>query len=333
MRNDLLHVIGVYSNPRRYKARSRLLREWINNSLDSGVCLTVVEHAFGERPYEFEPAEPALTPTNLVQVRGGPEHELWLKEGLINYGISHLPETAKYVCWEDTDIKHERGDWAAETVHMLQHYRVGQTWTHSVDKDPNGNIARNEWGNDVDRSFCAAWLAGDIDPLADNYGNLLVQSRALLANKSERDWRQHYGYSWAIRLECFKGIGRLLDWMVTGSADYHMAMAFAGHLQKFDPRMKPGYIRRLKEFAARCEAHIKQDLGCVDGTIIHGWHGAKRNRFYLSRFEILSESGFDPDVDLAYDVHGLPTLISDNRLLRDGLRRYNMQRNEDSIDI
>lgn len=333
MQNNLLHVIGVYSNPRRYKARSRLLREWISNSLDSGVHLTVVEHAFGERPYEIGKDE--FKHLNLLQIRGGPEHELWLKEGLINYGIAHLPENAKYVCWEDTDIAHERGDWASETVHMLQHYRVGQTWTHSYDKGPNGNVVRNEWGNDVDRSFSAAWLAGDIkdDPGEYQGANVPKQSRALLENKGEIDYRQHYGFSWAMRRKCFTGIGRLIDWMVTGSADFHMAMCFAHRLVNFDDRMAPSYNRKLHEFQDRCEIHIKQDIGCVDGTVVHGWHGAKRHRFYLSRFDILRESGFDPDRDIAYDVHGLPTLISDNRILRDGLRRYNMQRNEDSIDV
>ncbi|ACB95330.1 hypothetical protein [Beijerinckia indica] len=342
MHSNLLHVVGVYSNARRYQSRIRLLREWIGHMLDSGVQLTVVEHAFGERAYELDPNDSTLRHVKIVQVRGGPEQELWLKEGLVNLGIGHLPEDAKYICWEDADIRHVRADWASETVHMLQHYRVGQTWSHSMDLGPNGECLTNEWGHDIDRSFCAAWLAGDVDMPEEAYGEKR-QSRALLTTgKGKKDWRQHYGYSWAIRRDALRGIGRLIDWMVTGSADYHMALGFCGKLDSItekelnDQRATPlsaGYIRRLREFARRCELSVKQDIGCVSGTVLHGFHGPKKNRFYISRKDILIESGFDPDIDLTQDVHGLPVLVGDNRILRDGLRRYHVQRNEDSIEV
>ena len=332
MRSDLLHVIGVYSNPRRYQARTRLLREWIARTLDAHVELTLVEHAFGERPYELSKSDLGMEHVNLVQVRGGPAHELWLKEGLINLGIARLPEDARYVCWEDTDVTHVQHDWAAETVHMLQHHRVGQTWSHSLDLAPNGESVPLHCNRDVDRSFCAAWLAGDIDQINGAYATQL-QARSLLPKGSKKDPRRHPGYSWAIRREVLNDIGRLLDWLVTGSADYHMALAFTGLLTKGDERMSAGYLRRLREFAKRCDAYVKQDVGYVPGLILHHWHGPKRDRFYVDRYEILLESHFDPDVDLAYDVHGLPMLVSDNRELRDGLRRYLSKRNEDSIDL
>ncbi|GJE44394.1 hypothetical protein [Methylobacterium soli] len=44
---------------------------------------------------------------------------------------------------------------------------------------------------------------------------------------------------------------------------------------------------------------------------------------------MLIESKFDPDVGITLNVNGLPTLTTDNRLLRDGLRRYLSQRFED----
>jgi hypothetical protein len=99
------------------------------------------------------------------------------------------------------------------------------------------------------------------------------------------------------------------------------------------PGYSPGYRRRLLEFAALCEMHIKQDIGCVDGTIVHGWHGNKRLRFYNARDQVMRESKFDPDLDITADFNGLPTLCRDNRVLRDGLRRYGTLRNEDSIDL
>ena len=334
-----LYVVGVYSNPRRWASRERLFLEWVDRTLATpNVHLTVVEHAFGERPFLFPSGAPRSF--DLVQFRGGPEHELWLKEGLVNAGLSSVIRTypsARYLCWEDADIMHVDQNWAGATIDMLQHHRVGQTWTHSLDLDPSYSIATNEHGNDVDRSFSAAWIAGDISLPKD-----MAQSRALLTNTDVKDWRQHYGYSWAIRVDALTGLGRLIDWMVTGSADYHMCMGFSGKMLSItdrelaDGRDKPlsaGYLRRLREFGVRCEEHILQDIGVVSGTILHHWHGRKKQRAYIGRKDIIIESGFDPDVDLAYDVHGLPVLVTDNRLLRDGLRRYFYVRNEDSVDL
>lgn len=339
MHASLLDVVGAYSNPRRYAVRGRLLRQWISDTLDSGARVTVVEHAFGDRPYEL--AAEDHPHVRLVQVRGGPEHEVWLQHALYNRGAASLPDDARYVCWQDCDVRHMRADWACETVHMLQHCRVGQTWTHAVDLDPHGNVARNEWGNDVDRSFCAAWLAGDVKIAPGCYAPR--QSRALLDHDEPKDWRSHSGYSWAIRRDALRGLGRLLDWMIIGSGDYHMALGFSGRLRqmcedelaKTSPptRYAASYFRRLTEFASRCDDAVRQDIGCVHGTILHGWHGSKRSRFYGAREAIVTESGFDPDRDVTYDVHGLPTLTGDNRLLRDGLRRYGAMRNEDSVDL
>jgi hypothetical protein len=334
MRADLLHSIAVYSNPRRFNARARLAREFIPQQLDSGVRLTFVEHAFGDRPFEFAKNEPIMQHVNLVQVRGGANQECWIKEPLIKIGVRHLPEDWQYMAWIDADVEFVRRDWASETVNMLQHHRVLQPWSHSIDLGPNGEVMRNEWGNDADRSFAAAWLAGDVEIPVDAYGaTQFGVSRAMLKNTGKRDWRQHYGYAWAIRRAAWDGIGGLPDWLVTGSADFHAALGFAGTLSKSEAYISPGATRRMQEFARRCDEFIKQDIGCVPGTLIHGFHGNKKLRGYLSRKDVLVESAFDPDTDLTYDWQGIPSLGSDNRILRDGLRRILTSRNEDDIRL
>lgn len=329
MHADSLWVVGCYYNPRRSQTRYSLCRQWVQDSLDSGVNLILVQHTFGEREHAFrdDGSDSLMRGVQLVSLRGGPEQEVWLQHALYNAGFARAPEYAKYFCWEDTDIKHVRKDWASETVEMLQHYRVGQTWTHSMDLGPMDTCLRNEWGNDVDRSFCAAWIAGDVSDDTGTYAG----PRSLLPRERQKDYRAHSGYSWAIRRDALRGIGRLIDWEIIGSADYHMARAFGGILNKFPQHFHGGYIRRLKEFQRRCDNHIKQDIGVVPGTILAGWHGHKTQRFYGKRGEILVESQFDPDNDITYDVNGLPTLTTDNRLLRDGIRRYNMMREDQEL--
>lgn len=328
-----LHVVAGYSNHRRYAVRPRLLNLWLEYILDCGVSLTIVQHTLGERAPDLDPeTNPHLRRVNLVNLRGPAQYEIWLQYALYNVGFSRLPDTAKYICWQDTDVQHIRSDWVMETLHMLQHHRLGQTWASAVDLDPKQNAVKNEWGNWVDRSFCAAWRAGDIDA---------APSKAMLQKGSTADWRSHTGYSWAIRRDTLRGIGRLLDWLVAGSGDYHMMMGFSGRLREMvktdlgkgrEKAYSPSYYRRLLEFADRCDAHVKQDIGVVDGLILHPWHGSKKNRFYGAREAILTEAHFDPDRDITYDASGLPALAGDNRALRDGLRRYNTMRNEDSID-
>jgi hypothetical protein len=328
MRADLLNVVAVYSNPRRFNSRLRLAKEFILRMLDLGITLTFVEHAFGERPFEFTDFNRNV---NLVQVRGGANQEIWLKEALAKLGFQRIKDTQwKYAALIDADTGFQRHDIAIETLHMLQHHPVGQLFTNSIDLGPSGEVVANEWGNAVDRSFSAAWVEGQVLDEKGNYGG--HTGRALLKNSETFDCRQHYGYAWGWRREAYDGTGGLIDWLVTGAADYNMAMGFAGML-KGDPNLSAGYNRRLGEFAARCDRVIKQDIGVVPGLLTHFWHGKKKNRFYISRADILTESKFDPDVDLAWDSQGLPFLCSDNRVLRDGLRRYNMARQEDSVDI
>ncbi|MCE2576008.1 hypothetical protein [Komagataeibacter sp. FNDCR2] len=335
MQSSDLHVICVFSNNRGWKSRERLLRRFIPHMLDSGVSLTIVEHVIGERPFvlSVDDGNFLLRHVRLFQVRGSDRQENWLKEGLIRYGRQRLPDSARYIAQVDADVFFQRSDWAHATLDMLQVHRVGQPWSYSVDLGPDENPVEDENGRIMDRSFCAAWAAGDIRVTPDDYGLGRPTAAWMLKSGQRRDWRQHYGYAWAFRADVYDAIGGLPDWLVTGSADYISAMAFAGLLNTSDTYTSPSCTRRLRQFAALCDDYVQQDIGVVAGMLSHGFHGPKRKRFYLDRKDILREANFDPDLDLAYDRHGLPYLARDNRALRDGLRRLSVMRDEDANTI
>jgi hypothetical protein len=316
----MLHVIAVVNNPERWKSRIALYRQFERHMHASGVHLITVEHAFGERPFEVTSSG---NPDH-VQVRGGRPQEIWLKEALMNLGVRQnltrrFPEW-RYVAFIDADIEFLRKDWAEETVHELQHVSVLQPWSHSVDLGPNCEVITNENGRDVDRSFCAAVLAGDAHVPTDK-------------GPYPADRRQHCGYAVAMRRETYDGLGGLMDWVITGAADWYMAYAFAEITLPLEGRFSEGYRRRLLEFAERSKRVVKRNIGVVPGTIAHSWHGSKKKRGYVSRQDVLARSNFDPDIDLALDSQGLPFLATDNYELRDGLRQYFKSRNEDSIDV
>ena len=100
----VLDVVAVVSNPCRYRSRYDLYRAFERHMHASGVRLTTVELAFGERPWEV------TEPDNPRHVRLRTAYELWHKENLINLGVQHLPRDWKYVAWIDADVSFARPD-------------------------------------------------------------------------------------------------------------------------------------------------------------------------------------------------------------------------------
>ena len=146
MRADLLHVVTAIANPIRWESRIRLYREFERHMLQSGVHLTTVECAYGDRPFELA-GNPRV---NHVAVRA--RSLVWTKENLLNLGIARLPQDWKYVAWIDADIVFRHPNWAAETVHALQQYDVVQPWTDCYDLGPRDEHLQ------AHRSFCKQWI-------------------------------------------------------------------------------------------------------------------------------------------------------------------------------
>jgi hypothetical protein len=61
MRADLLHVVTAISNPIRWRSRHMLYRNFERHMLESGVQLTVVECAYGDRPSSLEAPPASIT--------------------------------------------------------------------------------------------------------------------------------------------------------------------------------------------------------------------------------------------------------------------------------
>lgn len=316
----MLHVIAVISNPVQWQTRLQLARDFLARMRAAGVHITLVEHAFGERPFELDEEEV----DTYVPVRGGDDSELWLKESLINIGVQKLPRDWKYMAWIDADVGFANHNWAVDTIHALQHWPVVQCWTKCVDLGPSHEIIPDEAGRLEQRSFGAAWMAGDFEQYD--------WAQPEKAHNWHPYFQGHVGYAWAIRREAYDGLGGLISWVPTGAADWQMAMAFAQRLQPH-PERSEGFNHKLMIFQERADRHIQQSIGAVDGMLLHYYHGPKRKRGYVSRDVMLRSTGFDPDRDLVFDLQGIPVLTGVNRKLRDFLRRYFRSRLEDGFDV
>lgn len=304
--DNTLHVIGVISNSVRYQSRYRLFREWYDRMLKTpNVQVYVVETAFGDRHHEVTDS---LNPNHL-QLRTN--RELWHKENMINLGARHLlPRDWKYMAWVDCDIEFRNPNWALKTIHELQHFEVVQPWTTCADLGPYGEQME----------------------FHQSFGHGVKSNSQMQSIHTDPYKYFHCGYAWACTRKFYEAIeGKLIDFAILGSADYHMAWAMLGKVDKSLTGMHEGFIERAHEWEKKAFRATKGLLGAVEGHIEHAFHGAKKNRFYRTRNSIITNHNFDPRADLAYDDQGLLYVIDKPGLVAD-IAGYMRSRNEDSIE-
>ena len=310
MRADLLHVITAISNPVRWRSRIKLYQDFEQHMLDSGVKLTVVECAFGDRPHELGD-NPHV---NYVKVHSSGHNLTWNKEVLLNLGVSRLPE-AKYIATIDADVKFRRGNWAAETVHALQHYHALQPWSDCYDLGPNDEHLQ------AHRSFGRLWH--DRKPI--------VQGPNAAPGGYEFG---HPGYAWAYTRQTLDWAGGLVETAALGAADHHMAMGLIGRIgDSIHGGMTAGYKAPLNLWQRRVFSHVKGAIGYLPGTIEHYWHGSKDKRAYVSRWDILAKHQFDPMTDLKKNSYGVLELSGNKPELAHDIDVYFRSRDEDANTI
>ncbi len=309
-----LHVIAVISNPIQYASRYKLYQEFAEHMNGSHIQLHTVELAFGERQHVIE-----QSPENTL-LRLQTWDEIWHKENMIQIGINQLTQTNpewEYVAWIDADISFRpHFKWAVKALNQLQHYMVIQLFQNAIDLGPTGEALQLHTG------FVAQYLNnGGMDGYRPGYSP---------------HW--HPGFAWAARREALEHLGGLIDKAILGAGDHHMALALVGAADTYlHSELTPGYKRMVMQWQARAERFIRRDVGFLPGTILHSWHGKKKDRKYTDRWKILVNNKFDPDYDLKRDSQGIWQLHDDGSLrfikLRDDLRAYFRARNEDSIDL
>lgn len=335
----VLDVVTVISNPVRYLSRYRHYRNFSKHMEDSGVRLTTVELAQGNRAFEITESD---NPRHL-QLRA--YDELWHKENLINLGISRLPSDWQYVAWVDADLTFNRPDWAYETLHQLQHFDIVQPFSHSINMGPRWEpiYDSHRIGEREQRKIVVSWLYAYFNQIPQNAPAIAGKARkpvwsdGSLVSHADSEGRilgnyvWHSGFAWAARRSALKTIGGLLDWAILGSADRHMAEMMTGGAT-WNPKLSDGYRRMLTIHADRF-AKLNGNFGYCDGLVTHHWHGKLVNRFYLDRWKILFKHQFDPIEDLYRDEQGLWQLTAKKPALRDDIRRYFRAREEDSNQI
>jgi hypothetical protein len=285
MQNDLLWVFTARFNPLRWRVPQENYELWVEHMLDSGVNLVVVECQYGERPFACD------LDRHVRHIGVRASSPAWTKENLINLGIQRSPE-AQYICWCDADVFFEKPHWAAETVQALQLYHWVQPWTQALDRGPNGEILN---GNSAFRSFCYQYEQG-APLIPDRHG-----------------WRHcydhpypHPGYAHASKRRILDYAGGLFELGGMGASDHAMCLALVGKALSSAPaHINRAYVEHLMRWQERIRHAVHGRIGYVNNVINHRFHGPKKNRSYLGRWNMFLRHGFDPDTDLKRNLYGV----------------------------
>lgn len=306
-----LYVVAVVFNPARYRARYRLYKEFEAYVEASGAILYTVEIAFGERGFLCtEPGNPRH-----LQLRTF--YEIWLKENALNLCVQRLPEDWQYVAFVDADVTFARPDWVRETVEQLQHNKVVQMFSKSLDLGPD-HVPFNGTG-----SYGFAYCYRNNIPRA--YPGRLP---TCYGYPDGQYW--HPGYAWAYTRKAYEDLGGLIDWAIIGAADYHQAQALLGDVESSIPQgIDPFYSEQCLDWQQLATRHIQGHLGFVEGSLLHHFHGAKVNRRYRERWDVLRKAKYKQRRDIRRDRQGLWALTKENPPLKRELQNYFNQRNED----
>ncbi|MBL9012285.1 MAG: hypothetical protein JNL56_14005 [Alphaproteobacteria bacterium] len=309
-----LYVVTVVFNPVRFRSRWRLYQEFARRIERSGAILQTVEVAFGERPFVMTEA-------------GNPRHvqlrtsdELWIKENALNLGIARLPWNWKYVAWIDADVAFSRDDWVDETLQQLQHYDVVQLFSDAID------LSKTYEFMTLYKSFAFTYLntARERALIQDPNGGGNGKPAGPYA------YLHHPGFAWAATRRAVDGLGGLYDQAIIGEGDYIMAKCLVGEGEAtLRPECSAGFRESVAVWERRAQTAVQRRIGYVSGTLLHYWHGPKSKRQYYHRTKLIADTGYDPARDIQRDWQGLYHLSSGNWTLRDGLKAYFRQRDED----
>jgi hypothetical protein len=331
-------VVCMVSNPVRYKSRYALYRAFRQHVLrDLRANLLTVEVAFAGRAHQVTHNDDAVVRDyeehgrRVIEVRAHNRSQLWLKEAAWNLGASHLPRSCRYVLFADADITFANPHLVTETIHALQVHPVVQPWVTCADMDPHGDVFA------VHRSFAWCHAQGwEWRPVVRRAADGTARVEHYPTGESDgpkpggRGATWHPGYAIAFRREVLDALP-IFDAGILGAGDHHAMACIIGKGRLSVPGgLHPAYLQAVLDWEARAARVLRGDLGYVHGTILHGWHGAKKSRKYLERWKILRDEGYDPTAHVYRNASGLWELSDDApRGLRDRLREYFRQRDED----
>jgi hypothetical protein len=125
--------------------------------------------------------------------------------------------------------------------------------------------------------------------------------------------------------------GGFYDACVMGSGDRAMVNAALGRPEDAIAylQMLPNWQEHYLAWAADYFRAVEGRIGCLDGRLIHLWHGDLTRRRYLERHREFREFAFDPKRDITLGRSGCWQWNSDKPEMHGYVNRYFESRGED----
>lgn len=303
-----LYIILPYFNYCHFARRKQLFVEFVERyKRTPGVALVVVEAALQGDTFDL----PNPMPDVFAHFRVITQEPIWLKENLINIGVSKLPDTWRMMAWIDADITFINTCWVDETKTSLTiaPLKVVQLFKTAANLGPDGEIYK------LNKGFSSCVLDYQ-ESTKGKYTDM------------------HPGFAWACSRKAYESMGGLIDWAILGSGDRHMALALIGNAVDSAPRtIHPDYKERLLAFEQKCqEANLR--IGVIHGSILHHWHGRLSDRKYQERWNILCEHQYNPSADICRSHRcGLIQFTKEGKRLVPDLFDYFQGRKEDATHM
>jgi hypothetical protein len=93
--------------------------------------------------------------------------------------------------------------------------------------------------------------------------------------------------------------------------------------------MNERQLEHYRSWGDGFSAETRANVGCIEGSVFHLWHGERKDRKYRERHRGLHRFGFDPFVDIAIHPDGCWRWNTNKPELHEYVRDYFYSRNED----
>jgi hypothetical protein len=294
-----LGAVCCHFNPCHYSSRLRNYREFRKALTRSEIPLLTIELAFADEAFELPAGR------DVLQIRGG--DILWQKERLLQLGAERLVDQGfRALAFLDADVIFENNDWPAVVSAALERHRVVQCFAEVLTQYPDR--VRVETSG-VKRYGETGSLTGEV------------------------------GYAWAMQADVFSAVG-LYQHCVVGGGDSMLFLGAVG-LASIDSAWSdtrlaphdflklagPTMVSHYRAWANRFLDAAGGDVGYADLKITALAHGARRDRRYRARHQILD--GFDPTREVACRADSAFEWTPSGERRREPVAAYFWARDED----
>ena len=216
---------------------------------------------------------------------------LWQKERLLNVALQALPAHVDAVAWLDCDLVFLRHDWPQALLRRLEDFELVQPFRSLYYQDQKGALDLGSSAPEM--RFDSVAFLFDQGTLPEEAYDVPGQSQRL---------RYAPGVAWAARRSTLDTHG-FYDAGVLGGGDKLIFVA-AAERYSLGRWMSPAHLRHFTEWAGRFSNAIKRKISCIEGDLVHLWHGDLAGRRYYERLVGFERFGFDPDADLSCQPDG-----------------------------